>query len=415
MTSAGSADAPVRVLIVAPAPLDDPRSGGIASFIRGFVRCMPEDFEAEIVGAAVADAQPGARWHEINLAGRGVRFFPVTRMAQARRTGRIPAKVRIVAGVVRHRRSIATRGRVLQVHSPGMELGLLGRGVPTVRVVHNAPDDLARKTGESAWSRAGGVLRVAERFTYGNADAVFFVSRETHAAYSERARRPETLHYLPNGVDTTLFHPSFGGERLAAREELAAELGLDAERAWLLYVGRLDEQKDPLLLIGAFAEYVRGAARPAQLLVVGDGRLRGRAEEEAAAKGVAADTRFVGALPRERVAEVMRASDALVMSSAFEASPFVMVEALASGLPIAATAVGEIPNVVGDGVSGRLAHDRSAGALGAAIAWTLDQPRDEIVERCVRAAAPYELRTLLEPFYAEHRRLAALTSPRPSP
>src|SRR3954447_1916701 len=57
------AEVTVKVLIVAPAPLDDPRSGGIASFIRGFIRFMPADFEAEILGVAVGNQHAGAGWH----------------------------------------------------------------------------------------------------------------------------------------------------------------------------------------------------------------------------------------------------------------------------------------------------------------------------------------------------------------
>jgi glycosyltransferase involved in cell wall biosynthesis len=404
-------DEKVRVTIVAPAPLDDPRSGGIASFIRGFIRFMPADFAVDVVGAAVGNEQSEAGWHELDVAGRSVRFFPAVRMASGRRTGRVPAKLRIVAGSLRNRRAIPTRGHVVQVHSPGMEIGLAGRNVPVIRVVHNDPADLARDTGESAWARARGVLRIVEDFTYRNAAAVYFVSRETLDQYRDRVHDAARLHYLPNGVDTDVFHPLLGRLRQQARLELGAGLGLDPNCPWLLYVGRLDEQKDPLLLIDAFAEYrLRPGARPVQLVVVGDGRLRARAEESAARHGLDSNVRFAGALARERVADVMAVSDALVMSSAFEASPFVVVEALASGLGIAATAVGEIPSVVADGVSGRIATERTPAALADAIAWVLDQPRDEMRERCVSAAQPYELRSLLEPFYAEHRRLAALTS-----
>src|SRR5690349_15058419 len=96
----------VRVTIVAPAPINEASSGGIASFIRGFIRFMPPDFAVDVVGAAVADNQPGAEWHDIELAERNVRFFPVARLEDGRRTGRIPAKLRIVLGTLRHRRAI---------------------------------------------------------------------------------------------------------------------------------------------------------------------------------------------------------------------------------------------------------------------------------------------------------------------
>jgi glycosyltransferase involved in cell wall biosynthesis len=405
----GPAGAKVRVLIVAPAPLNDPRSGGIANFIRGFIRFMPADFEVEILGAAIGDSTYPVRWHRLEVAGRPVRFFPVARAAGARRTGLVPAKVRIVAGILRHRRRIATTGRVLQVHAPATELGLHGRDVPTIRVVHGSPDDLANAAAAHGGSLTSGAVRLAESHTYRNADALFFVDRATHDVYRRGADRPERFHYLVNGVDTSLFYPAFGAARTVARTRVAGELGLDPSRAWLLYAGRLDEQKDPLLLIAAFAEYMRNApSRPAQLILVGDGRLRSRAEQAAQARGIALDTRFIGAMSPDRLAHVMRAADALAMTSTFEASPFVVVEALASGLPVVSTSVGEVPSVIEHGDTGWIASGRSAVSLSEGIAWALTQDREAIGQRCATAGQRYELSSLLQPLYDEHRRLSRL-------
>lgn len=405
----GPATAPVRVLIVAPAPLGEGRIGGIANFIRGFVQHMPDDFAAEIVGIGVGDEDGDiGHWRDISLAGRQVRFMPVARIGQARRSGRTPAKARIVAGMLRHRRRIATAGRVAQVHAPAMELGLIGRGVPTVRVVHNAPADLAGATGESSWRRFGRGLHLAERLTFGRADAVFFVNQAAHAEYRERLPGAAArMAYLANGIDTTLFRPLSGAERDAARAEFAARLGIPTASRWLVFAGRLDQQKDPLLLLRAFAEHqARPAAPSAELLVAGEGRLRADAERLAAELLIADRVRFLGLWPREELAQLLPAADAFVLSSAFEAAPFAVLEALAAGLPVAATAVGDVPSQVQSGTTGMLAKERTPAALADAIAWTIDQDRDGVARAAAASIAPFELSRTLAPFYDEHRRLA---------
>ena len=122
--------------------------------------------------------------------------------------------------------------------------------------------------------------------------------------------------------------------------------------------------------------------------------------------GIEDKVHFMGLWPRERLAELLPAADAFVLASAFEAAPFVVLEALASGLPVAATAVGEVPNIVHDGKTGSIAAERTPEALSRAIAWVLAQDRDEMAARCAASMAPYELRNVLAPFYEDHRLLA---------
>lgn len=125
------------MVIVAPAPIGETRIGGIVNFIRGFVRHMPDDFEAEIVGVAVGNEARTGEWRTLDFAERRVRFLPVVRSRTARRSGWIPIKMRIVAGMIRHRNKIQSAGRVVQTHAPAMDLGIAGRCAPIIRVVHS--------------------------------------------------------------------------------------------------------------------------------------------------------------------------------------------------------------------------------------------------------------------------------------
>jgi glycosyltransferase involved in cell wall biosynthesis len=406
---------PVRVLIVAPAPLGETRIGGIANFIRGFVRHMPEDFTAEIVGVAVADEDPGSGWRERSFAGRQVRFLPVARIDAPRRSGRVPVKARILVGMLRARRQLRTDGRVVQLHAPAMGIGLVGRRAPRVRVVHGAPENLLSSRSQSTWRRIPWGLRLAENFAFGRADLVYFVGRAEHAQYAARMSDARSrMHFLPNWVDTTQFRPLVGDERSAARTRLASELMVPTGSRWLLFAGRLDDEKDPLLLLRAFAVANAGRADRADLLIAGDGRLRAASERLAAELRISENVRFLGTVPQDRLAEIMSAGDGFVLSSAFELGPTVVYEALASGLPVAATRVGEVSNLVQHGITGWIAEGRTEQALAAAIEWVLSQPPTGLAQRCAESMAPYHPATVLSPFYAAHRDLAAASKRQPA-
>jgi glycosyltransferase involved in cell wall biosynthesis len=98
------------------------------------------------------------------------------------------------------------------------------------------------------------------------------------------------------------------------------------------------------------------------LLVAGDGELRAELEARAGER-----VRFLGALPRLGVLELFSAADAVVLSSAWENFPHTLVEALAAGAPVIATAVGGVPEIVTDGENGLLVRPGDPEAFAAAI------------------------------------------------
>jgi glycosyltransferase involved in cell wall biosynthesis len=397
-------------LIIAPGPVGDARIGGIATFIQGFVACMPADFEVEIVGCAVGDEMPVGKWRDVALGGKEVRLLPVARLGAARRSGKVPAKARIFAGIVRHRQQIATTGRVIQIHSPGIQVALAGRHAPLIRVVHNSPHELVTSE-ESAWRHIAPALYAVEHLTLRRAAETFFVrpAGGVSGATSTDHETPTKAHFLPIGVDSTLFRPLPAVERATARERFAAELGISRDDRWLLFAGRLDPQKDPELLLRAFNLHVvhdSSNGRRSQLLIIGDGRLRPRLEVLARDLGIAGLVKMAGTWPQAQLAELMAACDAFVLTSVFESGPFVVLEALASGLPVVSTCVGTVPAVIEHGVTGWITAARSPAELARGIAWAFDQPQGQIRPYSQRVLVTHELRTVLEPFYAAHRRLS---------
>jgi len=132
----------------------------------------------------------------------------------------------------------------------------------------------------------------------------------------------------------------------------------------LLHIGRFSPQKNHLLLIQAFAMVIK--ENPAiQLWLVGDGPLRPVVEKEVLEKGLKEKVIFFGI--REDIPELLAYSDILVLSSDYEGVPLTILEAMTAGKPVVATAVGGVPELIKDGITGILIPARDPEALAKNI------------------------------------------------
>jgi glycosyltransferase involved in cell wall biosynthesis len=137
----------------------------------------------------------------------------------------------------------------------------------------------------------------------------------------------------------------------ADRASVRSALGIPADAFVVGSVGRLSPQKAPLDLVGAFEQVAR--ARPdAHLVMVGDGPLRPRVEEARSRSRLEARIHVLGI--RHDVPRLLRAFDALALTSRWEGLPRVFPQAMAAGLPIVATRVDGAPDAVRQGENGFL-------------------------------------------------------------
>jgi L-malate glycosyltransferase len=229
-----------------------------------------------------------------------------------------------------------------------------------------------------------GMLKRA-RYAFTRADRVLPVSnslKEAISAYGIEAR----FEVVPNVVDVALFHP----ETDAGSEAGGAARSPGPKR--LLFVGRLEptEHKGFPTLVAALSQ-LRERRSDWHLDVVGDGPSLEDCRRRVEGAGLAAEVTFHGSRPKPEVAAMMRASDVFVLPSRFETQGVVLLEAMASGLPIVSTTAGAIPEVVStrDGI---LVESGDAAALADALDRVLSGSaqfdRGDIV---ARARARYSL------------------------
>jgi glycosyltransferase involved in cell wall biosynthesis len=173
------------------------------------------------------------------------------------------------------------------------------------------------------------------------------------------------VEVIENGIELERYG------RPVDRKALRQRLGLSAVRRYIAHVARLDPVKDQAMLLRAFAEVA--VARPdVDLLLAGDGPIRGELEQLAGGLGIAARVHFLGT--RSDVPDLLRAADLFALTSITEATSLTLLEAMASGLPVVVTAVGGNPDVVRHGREGLLVPRGDAAATAAAFLRLLDDP-----------------------------------------
>jgi glycosyltransferase involved in cell wall biosynthesis len=240
--------------------------------------------------------------------------------------------------------------------------------------------------------------RVIGRLSGGFASRYFCVSQEIAAtAVAHHIVPSRKVHVVPNGIDTARF------ARRDGRDEARRAVGLPAGATIIGTVGRLSEIKRQDLLIRAFA---RAAIPGALLLLVGDGPMMDSLRGLASGLGLGESVRFAGY--QDEPERYVRAMDVFALTSRSEGMPLAVLEAWAAGVPVVASRVGGLPEMIDDGRTGLLFEPDDEAALASVLAALGGDP-----ERCRRVGeaglervrSRFDVRVMAETYERHYREI----------
>ena len=232
-------------------------------------------------------------------------------------------------------------------------------GHPAI-IVHDQCNDASRERNP--------LLLAADAFWNRYANRVIAVSESTRRYLLDREDlQDDTVILIPNGIDTNEFRIPSAGEREQAR----STLGIASDAFVIGGVGRLVPQKNFDLFLEVAARCL--AARPELYFVIaGTGPLEANLKAEADKLGLADKVRLLGHV-EDRVG-LYHAMDVFLMTSDFEGTPMVLLEAMASGLPVVASAVDGIAEVCVHGHDALLVESANPGAFFRALSAIIKSP-----------------------------------------
>lgn len=337
-------------------------AGGVA--LRGALAVDPQDYSVTIVtggteGAADADGSGG------HLLGHAVAAgLPVVRVPELVS----PISPRRDARALRLLTEHLSDAGYDVVHTHSAKAGAVGRlaaeRAATPRVVHTF-HGFPFHEFQSRGRRAGYIA--VERYLGRRTDVFLAVGG---AVAAEAVRRgiaaPDRVRVINPAISRPA-GPASPADRAIARRRLAVPVGCSVVGT----VGRIDYQKAPESFVDALAEL----DRPDVYAVwIGDGPLRPDLERRVDRRGLRDRFRCVG--HRDDVPGLLPGLDVFVMASRYEGLPCAVAEAMTAGLPVVATAVNAVPDVVLPGETGLLASPQQPQQLAAAIRYMLDEPTE---------------------------------------
>ncbi|MDX1999617.1 MAG: glycosyltransferase [Thermoanaerobaculia bacterium] len=359
-----------------------PRRAGDTTgpFIRDLARGLVRGGDQVRVLTPHAEGVPAA-WDDDGVAVETFRYAPerwellgYSRSLEADEKPR-PAAAAVtplyLAGLVRAaRRSLARQpANVVQAHwivPNGFAAFGLPRRVPLLAGLHGSDVFLAEKS----------VVRTAVGRVLARLDGLTGCSPELVDRVCALGFPRERAVVIPYGVDGELFSPDSG-----RRGIWRARLGVPDDARLLLGLGRMATKKGFDVLLAALPELL-ARHRDVHVVLAGEGdlltALRSRAAEMGAER--ASRVHFPGVVYRDALPDLFRAADIFTLPAVHDSKgnvdglPNVILEAMATGLPVVATAISGIPLAITDGLHGRLVPERDAPALGAALDELISAP-----------------------------------------
>jgi glycosyltransferase involved in cell wall biosynthesis len=369
--------------------------GGIQSLIGSFIKFASAEFEVRLVGTGVPGESTPYVWQDLEWQGRAFRFLPVMNLANDDRRGKIPTSVRYTHALLKYREPSDF------YHFHRLEYAIAARrwqGHKTLFVHNDLAAQLDRRVAAKSnlWQSAPWLYQKLEAVLLPQFQQIFSCNSQSLQRYQKQfSHLKAKLEFFHNAIDPDRYYPLPPHEKATVKQQLAAQWNIPAESRWLLFAGRLHPQKDPVLLLQAFAALNDPNVH---LIIAGDGELLPYLAADASAMKLQNRVSFLGPLGQSEVVKFQQTADFVVLTSAYEGLPMVVLEALACGTPILTTDCGETPHII-KAASGRVACHRTIPAVRDLLQASLRDRAQFSVEACVQAACPYSARIVIDQVY----------------
>jgi glycosyltransferase involved in cell wall biosynthesis len=375
--------------------------GGIQTLIRYYIKYAPPEFDIRLVGTGIGGNQELGRWHEAELEGRSLQFMPLFNVQDDDVRQLVPTSVQY---------TLALRGKNLAsdfMHFHRLEPTLMTRRWPGHKTlfihndIHQQINSPATDKNAILWRRFPKAYFALERGLLGQFQQILSCNSESIELY--RRQYPdwaERIQLVRNTVDNQEFYPLPPAQRDQLRQDYATQRGLPTNTRFLLFAGRLHPQKDPLLLVQVIAalQLLMEQSAPIHLLIAGQGELMESVRAEIQRLNLTSSVSLLGAVALRDLATLHRLSSVVVLTSAYEGLPLVVLESLASGTPIVTTNCGETPKFLQPG-SGIVCPERTPMAIARAIGQVLKVPEQFLAQSCLDTALPFAVRTVVGQIY----------------
>lgn len=379
---------------------------GIDTFVRGILKWAPVDIEFSLYGAT-SHPEVYKLGSAIEVAGvfRPYRFVPITVVNANAKRSVIPLIVRYAASLFLYQFTGRLKAyNILDFHRIEPVFCFSNDKRHKNLYLHQDMSVIRTTDSDIKWRYFPRLYEFFEKKAFSKFSHVYCVRRSAAERYSEEYKNAkQMIEHIPTWVDTQIFSPKENNERnLAQRASVRFGLGLPDSAPVIVFVGRLDQQKDPFLLLKTFKK-ASLSLQGLHMIIVGNGALHSKVLKFAVEIGAIETVRFVGAQTAEAIADILMASDLFLLTSKYEGMPIAVLEALAMGVPVVSTNVGEIRQVIVDGINGYVAEARDADTLAQYVVRAINNIDSLRGKECIKSIQPFFAEQVLGHIYQNYR------------
>ena len=338
--------------------------GGQAAFLRAVAPYLDG-----VVSLYVGKSAGGRRCGMIELGTRTFAYRRIARTPAAGRRPLVPVRLKALFGVLRARARILEDSDVIYAHSPEMALPFVRgrRGRALVVHMHGNANPLTHS--RYRWARARPLQWAYRRLmciVMRAADAVIAVDADGQrmCASCLNSTSDTPIELVPTAVGDEWF--DVGRHRQDSPPDPGAPPAV-------VFVARLEDGKGTDLLLDSLGLLM--SDNPAvKATIAGEGSQRHEMEARSRDLRISGRVTFSGWVAPAGVMDLLSTATVMILPSKSEGMPISVLEALACGVPVVASAVGALPEMIEDGVNGAIVCDRTAAAFAGAIETVLNHP-----------------------------------------
>ena len=397
----------IKLTIIHPIDPFGSKIGGIETGILSIIKHVSKEMDVELIGITEnKQDRPLGKWLKLNYEGKTFKFFPVLYVPYPNKRSVIPLILRFTLSLISYKPN--TRGRILNFHRVESALPYVLKDNKKVLFVHhgNIKEHLS-PISENRWARMPWLYFQLESRLITGMSKIYVVTQKGKEFYRRKYQEvADRFSFLPSWADPTIFHPYPEFVREKNKKIFMEQKGWGEKTRLLLFAGRFELQKDPLLLVEVLHYVHNHCGSKVKFLLAGEGSLLGSVRKKIKEAGLEKKTDCLGGLSQKEMAKIMNISDVLILTSASEGLPRVVLEAQSCGVPVVSPDVGEVQIVIREGESGHIVQKRECSELGDAVLDILVNKDKFSIPNCLEAVKPFTPRQVLNQVYSYYQRLA---------
>lgn len=363
--------------------------GGMMSFIVDILPYLDKDFEITLFGVSTENESVA----NISLHGK---TYPLKIFSKVKLKKKIlPNILRVIVDMQLKAKQILSEGYdILYFHGIPLSFPFLKKSKETspkiVNHVHGITNPFA--VNKSRIVNNALMINLYNKYrkkVIQKSDLILLASdKDAYHSFLKEFDKDtsQKIHYIPNFADPDIF-------KFHDKNQMRKLLNLPLNHDILVNTGRLNIQKDPFLLLNAFAYLKNELHSKAVLFLIGDGDLRNDLEQKIKEMNIAEHVKLLGRLEREKVALWLSASDVYVYTSFGNGSPIALIEAAMCGLPIVSTDVTGVHDLVINDRTGYLAQGRDYKDIAAKIKRALEN-KNKLSENILELSRSYSIQNI---------------------